>query len=286
MFRFAPQLLLLLVVAPDFGPVRTSNRLSQAALSNPINLLIWNIERGTELNKIEQGIRKHHPDVCLLQEVDLNAKRSAGVDVADSLGRALTMNYAYGTAFRELNQGTDRDPAWQGQANLSKTPFNDSRVLRFQHQTDFWEPRWYLPQWTPQRRHGGRIALVSQIGTGPSAVVFYNLHLESRSLPYRFQQLQEVLDDVDRSYPNGPVVIAGDLNTMTSIDEFVAALEKHNFHSCFGSRHERTHRMIGDLDWIFVRAPASCEAAIVDRDATGSDHYLITARIHIDGMHQ
>jgi endonuclease/exonuclease/phosphatase family metal-dependent hydrolase len=280
MFR-SVALVLAVLVGDSFGPVRNSNALSNASLPNPLTLLIWNIDRGTQLHDIEQGIRKHHPDVCLLQEVDLNAKRSEGVDEASSLARDLKMNFAYGTAWQELKQGSDKSPAWQGQANLSRIPFKDSRVLRFEHQTDFWEPHWYLPAWAPQRRHGGRIALVSEIGTGPNALVFYNVHLESRSLPNRFGQLQEVLDDVDRWYPHGPVIIGGDLNTMTSIDEFVDTLEKHNFHSCFGPRHERTHRVVGDLDWIFVRAPVFCEAAAVDRDSPGSDHYLVTANITV-----
>ena len=271
MLRFAA-LFLSALVADSFGPIRTSNTLSHAALPNPFTLLIWNIDRGTQLQNIELGIHKHHPDICLLQEVDLDAKRSEGVDEANSLARELNMNYAYGTAWRELKQGSG---AWQGQANLSTIPLTSSRVVRFEHQTDFWEPHWYLPEWAPQRRHGGRIALISEIG----ALAFYNLHLESRSLPNRFGQLQEVLADADRSYPHRPVIIGGDLNTMTSVEEFVGTLEKHGFHSCFGSRHERTHRLAGDLDWIFVRAPAFCEDAAVDRDAAGSDHYLLTAHI-------
>lgn len=261
-------------------PVRIGRYGKQTTAPSRLKVLNWNIDRGEHLAAIEAAIRRYNPDVCLLQEVDLKARRSGFLDVGDRLARTLGMNFEFGAAFEELNQAGEGNPAWQGQANLVKTAIGESRVLRFEHQTSFWEPHWYLPEWAPQRRHGGRIALVSEIPLEKSTLVLYNLHLESRGPGYnRFEQLKETLTDVDRHYPGKPAVIAGDLNTKYFAQKFVDELSKHRFVSCFGERKERTHRIIGDLDWIFVRTPAKCSSASVDRSAEGSDHYPVIAEI-------
>jgi endonuclease/exonuclease/phosphatase family metal-dependent hydrolase len=249
---------------------------------NPFKLLDWNIDRGVDNDAIRRTIRAENPDVCLFQEVDWNTLRTARRDVASDLAREFSMAYVLGLAFQELSQGTADSPAWQGQANLTRAAFQSSRIVRFQHQTSFWKPEPYLPSWFPQRRVGGRIALVSEIQSGSATLVFYNLHLESRGLGWdRYAQLKETLDDADGHYPSGPVILAGDLNTKYLPGKFTTLIQKHGFRNCFGDKRERTHHVYGDLDWIFVRGKASCEAPAVERQSEGSDHYPVTALIRV-----
>ena len=224
-------------------------------------------------------MQEQHPDLCLLQEVDYRAKRSAFRDEAEDFARALTMNYAFGIAFQELNQSQHEQPAYQGQATLTRSPIESSRLISFAAESNFWKPEPYLPSWFPQRRLGGRIALVSYVTFGASKLVVYNLHLESREPgSIRFKQLEETLNDTDTLPKDTPVLLAGDLNTKFEQREYVDLLRSHSFHDCF-TRRERTHRVYGALDWILVRGPLACEAAAVHRDAAGSDHFPLTATL-------
>jgi endonuclease/exonuclease/phosphatase family metal-dependent hydrolase len=251
------------------------------SLPNPFKLLVWNIDRGSDFSEINQTIRDKDPAVCLLQEVDWKTQRTGHRDVAADLARELSLSYVWGLAFQELNQGTSESPAWQGQANLFRAAIPSSRVIQFQHQTGFWKPEPYLPSWFPQRRLGGRIALVSEIPIAGTTLVFYNLHLESRGPGFnRYEQLKETLDDADKHYTAQPVIVAGDLNTKYAPQRFVDQLQKHGFHNCFATR-VRTHRIYGDLDWIFVRGPVTCEAPLVEHRSAGSDHFPLTATIRV-----
>jgi endonuclease/exonuclease/phosphatase family metal-dependent hydrolase len=251
-------------------------------LPNPFKLLVWNIDRGVDFGSIRRTLRAENPDVCLFQEVDWNTLRTDRRDVAADLAREFAMSYVLGLAFQELNQGGRDAPGWQGQANLTRSSFPSSRTLRFQRQTSFWKPEPYLPSWFPQRRVGGRIALVSEIQEGGATLALYNLHLESRGPGYnRYAQLEETLDDADHHYPSVPVILAGDLNTKYLAGKFVQLAQKHGFRNCFGDKRERTHRFYGDLDWIFVRGKVICEAPAVLRKAEGSDHFPLTAVIRV-----
>lgn len=253
---------------------------SAAVSGASFTILDWNIDRGHDLNVIAREIHSSQSQIAILQEVDLNARRTGGADVAMELGQKLGLQVSFGQAFQEVNQGSPGNPAFQGQATLAGFPILHQRVLRFVHQTAFWKPQPYLPSWFPQRRLGGRIALVTELDVSGKRLVVYNLHLESRGPGYnRFQQLKETLADA-AAYPSGtPIILAGDLNTKYYASRFVSLLENAGFHDCFAGRRQRTHRIIGSLDWIFTRGPVGCQDTHVLRNAQGSDHYPITTRI-------
>jgi len=254
-----------------------------ASSAKKLHVLVWNIDRGYRLPEVAAAIRKQGSDVCLLQEVDLNARRTGRRDIAAGLARDLGMNFVFGDAFQELSQGSSDEPARQGQAILANSPLEATRVIRFARQTRFWEPRPYLPAWFLQRRSGGRIALASELDFGGRAVVLYNLHLESRGFGYtRYAQLAEVIEDSKRYPPGTPIVLAGDLNTKYVPARFVSLLEKAGFRNCFGSHRQRTHHIAFTLDWIFVRGAIQCEAAQVHREVAVSDHYPLTATLRLD----
>ena len=206
------------------GTYSHSSRPSQNA-----RLLNWNIDRGKHLDGILATIRESKPDLCIFQEVDLGARRTQGMDVAEELAKTTGMNYAFAPEFEELSQSTQEGAAYHGQATLTTMPIRSSRILRFAHQSGFWKPNPLLisklPLW--QRREGGRIALVTELDNGGKMLVVYNLHLESRgSEQGRLLQLNEVLADAERYPPETPVIVAGDLNTKTRTSPVIPRLRQ------------------------------------------------------------
>src|SRR5262249_11895434 len=136
-------------------------------------------------------------DLLILQEVDLNARRTHFLNVADEIARKLGLNYVFGQEFQELTQGRRGSPAYHGQATLSRWTLLNPRVIRFRRQSNFWRPRPYLPKLSLfQERLGGRIALVTEVQVQTKRLAIYNLHLESRGDEgLRYAQLEEAIRD-------------------------------------------------------------------------------------------
>jgi len=168
----------------------------------------WNIERGRQLPAIVDFLESQNADLLILQEVDLNARRTRRLNVAEEIARRLQMNYVFGREFEELTQGSRTSPACHGQATLSRYSLMNPRVIRFRLQSSFWRPRWFLPRIEPfQERIGGRIALVADISHGDQCLTVYNLHLESQgNSDLRHAQLEEVLLDAAKFAPQSPVL--------------------------------------------------------------------------------
>lgn len=250
--------------------------------ANSLRLVNWNIARGVELPEITKFLEKSQADIAVLQEVDLNARRSGSKDVADTLAKTLRLNYAFGPAFRELTQmkkGVEEE-AIQGQATLARVPITNSRNIKFAAQSTFWEPKKYLPSWALfQRRNGGRTALVTELDVHGRRVVVYNVHLESRSGEIQEKQLGETLTDTARYPAETPLILVGDFNSKYHPKVMLQRLQKAGWTSCFGDQVVRTHHIIGWVDWVFVRGPVTCEEAVVQREAKGSDHFPIAVKL-------
>jgi endonuclease/exonuclease/phosphatase family metal-dependent hydrolase len=201
------------IIAENFAPARW---LSWPRSS--IRIVDWNIDRGLQLRSIIDFLENANADVFILQEVDINARRTNRLNIAQEIARKLRLNYVFGREFVELTQGSKTSPAYHGQATLSPWKISRPRVIHFQQQSDFWKPRWFKPTLpTFQERHGGRIALAAEISIQGVSIICYNLHLESRSNDeLRLAQLNEVLQDAAVYDSTQPVVIAGDLNVNAS----------------------------------------------------------------------
>ena len=187
--------------------------------SPTLRIVSWNIDRGLRLRKIIDFLECQNADLLILQEVDLNARRTQRVNVAQEIARQLGMNYVFGREFEELTQGSPTSPAYHGQATLSRWPLSHPRLIRFRRQSNFWRPRWFLPHTEPfQERLGGRVALVTQIEGAGRGLTVYNLHLESRgNNDLRLAQLEEVLQDAAKFAPQSSTLLAGDLNFDASV---------------------------------------------------------------------
>jgi endonuclease/exonuclease/phosphatase family metal-dependent hydrolase len=264
--------------------LRSGSYLSDSETRPRATILNWNIDRGKHLANIEDQIRRHNPDLCIFQEVDLDARRSGAIDVAQKLAETFRMNYVFAPEFEELSQGTPDRPAFHGQALLAKLPIRASRMLRFEHQSGFWKPRPFMISSMPlfQRREGGRVALITELDIGGKPLVVYDLHLESKgSEELRSLQLEEVLADAQRYPADTSIMIAGDLNTFMFHSRLIPHLRQAGYRSAFGDRHVRTHALAGALDWIFVRGPIELGDAEVVRGVPGSDHFPIAVDVRL-----
>lgn len=267
------------IITENFAPARW--------LSWPqgsIRIVDWNIDRGLQLRLVIDFLGDTKADIFILQEVDVNARRTHHLNIAQEIARKLRLNYVFGREFVELTQGSKSNPAYHGQATLSAWTISKPRLLHFQQQSDFWKPRWFKPTLpTFQERLGGRIALAAEINIQGVSIICYNLHLESRSNDeLRLAQLGDVLRDAGVYGSNQPVVVAGDLNLDASKSPITETLARAEFRDVVPSSHVATtparHLLeFGrHIDWAFVRGPVQANAGRVHRSVRGSDHYPIS----------
>ena len=249
-----------------------------------VRVINWNIERGLKLAKIIDFLDSQNADLLILQEADLNARRTRRLHIAEEIARRLGMNYVFGREFEELTQGSRSSPAYHGQATLSRWRFSNPRVIRFHRQSGFWRPRWFLPRTEPfQERIGGRLALVTELHRAGRRLAVYNMHLESRGNDdLRLAQLDEVLQDAAREAPGSPTLLAGDLNFDASHILEARSTQGLNFRSAIALPSPHTTPAHGlfqrrrPIDWAFLSGPVGATDGRVHSDVNASDHYPIS----------
>ena len=249
-----------------------------------VGIVDWNIDRGLQLQAVIDFLANANADILMLQEADLNARRTRRLNIAEEIARKLQMNYVFGREFQELVQGSEASPAYHGQATLSKWPISNPRLIRFSRQSHFWQPRWFLPRIEPfQERLGGRIALVAEINVNGSKLLTYNLHLESRGNDdLRLSQIEEVLSDVARQDRECPILVAGDFNLDASKGAAALAFARNGFQNAVLVSGKPTTPSRGvfeagrRIDWAFVRGPIGAGAGRVHNQVKASDHYPIS----------
>jgi endonuclease/exonuclease/phosphatase family metal-dependent hydrolase len=251
-----------------------------------VRVVSWNIDRGSKLRRVIEFLAGEKADIVLLQEADLNARRTHHINVAREIAQKLAMNYVFGREFQELTQGTKTSPAYHGQATLSRWPLSNCRIIRFQRQSHFWRPHWFLPEIPPfQERLGGRLALVSDANIAGKTIVTYNAHLESRGDDQlRCSQLEEVLADSKRHTSNTAVLLTGDFNMDVYQGPAADAITRAQFQDAFANHHEPTtpgsfleHGRI--IDWIFTRGRVRSIQPLVHRSVSASDHYPLSINV-------
>jgi len=267
------------IIAENFAPFRwfTWPRSS-------IRIVDWNIDRGLQLPAIIGFLAEANADIVLLQEVDLNAERTHRLNIAREIAQKLRLNYVFAREFVELTQGSKGNPAWHGQATLSQWKISNPRVIRFQRQSNFWKPHWFLPNLEPfQERLGGRIALAAEIEIAGTSIVAYNLHLESRANDeLRLSQLEEVLRDAAAYNAARPIILSGDLNLNASKPGVTEVLARTGFREAAPTARVATtpprHLLDGGrhIDWAFVRGPVQIDKSRVHNHVKASDHYPIS----------
>jgi endonuclease/exonuclease/phosphatase family metal-dependent hydrolase len=252
-----------------------------------IRAVNWNINRGLQLQRIVEFLASTKADLILLQETDLNARRTHHVNIASEVSQKLQMNYIFGREFQELTQGSRGSPAYHGQATLSRWPLSNPRIIRFERQSNFWRPRWFLPEIEPfQERIGGRLALVSDVNVAGRTIATYNMHLESKGDDVlRYSQLEEALHDARRYDWNTPILLTGDFNLDLSGGSASASISRAQFQDAFANQHVPTtpaRSLLAPgrtIDWIFARGPVRATQPQVHRSISASDHYPLSVTL-------
>ena len=254
-----------------------------------IRVVDWNINRGDKLSGVIDFLASQNADLLVLQEVDMGTRRARNLNVAEEVARALEMNYVFGREFQELAESSHGSPAYTGQATLSRWPLCGPRLIRFERQSGFWHPRWWVPN-APifQARVGGRIALVTEARIVGRPLAVYNLHLESRGDDQlRVSQLQEVLANTMTVPPSTPVIVAGDMNFDTSQPAAAGLVEHSGLCDLIGSHSVPTtpRRLFHSgqaIDRALVRGPVRSEDITIHRSVEASDHYPLSFTLSFD----
>jgi endonuclease/exonuclease/phosphatase family metal-dependent hydrolase len=267
------------IIAENFAP---SQWLSWPR--NSVRVVDWNIDRGLRLPSIIEFLAGANADILILQEVDINCRRTHHLNIAQEIARKLRLNYVFGREFVELTQGSKTNPAYHGQATLSRWKISNPRVIHFHRQTNFWNPHWYLPRTEPfQERLGGRIALAAKIDIAGLPLTSYNLHLESRANDdLRVAQLEDVLRDTAAYDRNQLIILAGDLNLDASKRAAAEVISLAGFRDVVPTARVPTtpprHLLApgSHIDWAFVSGPMKADNGQVHSSAKASDHYPIS----------
>jgi endonuclease/exonuclease/phosphatase family metal-dependent hydrolase len=256
-----------------------------------IRLVSWNVNRGLRLTEIIEFLAASSADLILLQETDVNARRTRFLDVPREIAEALKMNYAFGREFEELGQGNSIYPAFHGQTTLSRFPLSNPRILRFRRQSTFWQPRWFIPRLPAfQRRLGARMALICEISIQGRTMVVYNAHLESRGNDeLRYSQLSEMLGEAESNPGKEHVIVAGDLNFNISWDPAASLIAGKQLDSPFaGLAGKKTARVRGHarcaaIDWILTDKTLCTSGPEIHDSICASDHYPLSLEIYMKG---
>ena len=195
---------------PQFAQAEVHNIVKAPdAAPESLGALVFNMERGVHLDELGDflldcpAIRPY--DVILANELDDGCVRSGCRDTTAELAQRLGMNYVFGLEFIELVNGED-PKGCHGNAIFSRWPIRRAQIVRLPEKYN-----WYFDR---QKRIGGRLAILAQLGGKPLGVG--TIHLENRTDgPGRQAQLQTILDAAEAMFPGMPVVLGGDLNTNT-----------------------------------------------------------------------
>lgn len=262
---------------------------SLSACPETIRAVSWNINRGLQLERVIDFLASSRADLVLLQETDVNARRTGRRNVPREIAQALRMNYIFGREFEELAQGSPTNPAYHGQTTLSRLPMLNGHVLRFREQSTFWHPRWFVPPLRClQRRLGGRMALICEIAFGGVPLTLYNVHLESRgSDELRMRQLSEILAEIEQYRKEMPVLLAGDFNFDLSRGAAVPLIAGAGIDNPFASfsagRTTLEHRRWkpATIDWMLTRGAVSAHHPAIHESITGSDHFPLSLELRL-----
>lgn len=253
-------------------------------LPDALRIITWNINRGLRLNEVIEFLADAAADLILLQEADWNARRTHCRNIAREIAQALALNYVFGCEFEELTQRHNGMPAYHGQATLSRYPLLNSRILRFQCQSRYWLPRWFIPRMGPfQRRLGGRIGLISCVDLPEQRLIVYNAHLESKGDDgLRSSQLAELLDEVSQHAADVQIVVAGDFNADLRREPAASAIGKAGLSNPFAHVSNLLTtvpaRFNGSraLDWILTNGPLIASEPKLHDSIRASDHYPLS----------
>lgn len=295
---------------PAMRMVETGGAPSEATVPQIFTVAAWNIERCLFPEKSAALLADQTPDVVLLSEVDCGMARTAQRHPTAEIAAALGMHYAYGVEFFELGLGgeTERpycvddhnEAGWHGNAVLSRAAPVATTLIRLDDHGHWYIDGPFSPD-SNQPRIGGRMAIAAIIPTVAGQLCVVSVHLESNAdSAHRGQQMERLIEAIEKFAPDLPVIIGGDLNTGNSKDapdwraESLFDIARTNGYSWDNNAEGMTTRRsfltphptrAMKLDWFASRGLSMDGAAIVPAlDPAGeplSDHEMIVGHFAI-----
>jgi endonuclease/exonuclease/phosphatase family metal-dependent hydrolase len=187
-----------------------------------LRVIVWNIERGTQLQAIIEALN-HHPilrwaDLLLLNELDIGMMRSGNRNVPLELSRALSAQAIYGAEYLEFTKGTgnelqlpgENQEALHGNAILTRYPFSAPEIVRLPRCENNFE--------SAEKRLGGRLGIFVNIEINHFNLLAVTAHLDVVNTPRcRARQLRGVVQAITQrlSSTSQAVLLGGDFNTHT-----------------------------------------------------------------------
>lgn len=212
LLRTTPALTTVEVTDPPAAPPPVPDALRISA---------WNAERGGATDAGAAILWATGAAVHLVTELDVGMARSGNLHTGRELARRLGAGAVLGVEYVELGLGswTERPRLPEGATNarglhgaaiVSPWPLADPAVLRFDT-----SGVWFTDA-RDEPRVGGRMAVAGRLPLGAGSVVVVCVHLESHEgPPERAEQMGALLDAVDALAGDDPVVVGGDLNTLS-----------------------------------------------------------------------
>lgn len=222
-----------------------------------LTLLSYNIHHGAgtdgvfDLDRLARVIEDAGADVIALQEVDVETRRSSGVDQAAALGAKTGLTHAFARAIEY--QGGE-----YGEALLTQLPLAETRAVPLRAQPG----------------SEGRVALVATVDVAGTPVRIVATHLDHQSDPLdRLMQVEDLLQHFGEG--DLPTLLLGDLNAEPGSPEILALSEA--FTPAGGAHPPPTfpsHAPEVTIDWVLMRPAARWR--VVDHEVlhapVASDH--------------
>lgn len=255
---------------------------------NSVRIMTWNIERGFKPEEILKGIKYFSPDFVCLQEVDWGNQRTNEKDVLGYLSEHTSMRGYFGLEFIELDSPyrpkSFTGGGVHGNAILARIAPDEIFKIDLPLKYDWENPQ--TGREIPTRleaRIGSRFALCANFKINNQDLIIGSIHIEDKytSIQDRWDQYQKVARELrDRYGENSQLVIAGDLNTLSTVvsraflpylrrsttnigrfqtecsywkQEFLPTEGFFDPFSCKEWTYKRTFLYHAKLDWITVR---------------------------------
>ncbi|MBO8140746.1 MAG: endonuclease/exonuclease/phosphatase family protein [Firmicutes bacterium] len=264
------------------GPVPS---LSQAtsfrqppAVSGRLRVMTYNIRWGLgadgrrDLTRTAAVLRQLDADIVILNEVDVNWRRSGNSDQPARLAAEAGYPYVYfGASFRTWASGSLKASAY-GNAILSRHPIVSAHTI---------------PLPNPLRREP-RSVLVARVLVGGQALTVLGTHLGL----HRFERLEQAGHIARLVNASEPVILMGDFNAFPGSEEIALLISGptglSDAHGLAGSGSGETFpapEPSARIDYIFVSPPlASRVVASRAVPADASDHLPVVADLDWPGQ--
>jgi endonuclease/exonuclease/phosphatase family metal-dependent hydrolase len=163
--------------------------------------MTYNVLKGSPVDDIAADVRRHAPDVALLQEVDRGTARARGEDQPLLLAEALGMNVFYAPSYA-VDGGTT------GEAILSRLHLTDGEVVRVEQGRS-------IGAMARLKWHGRSITVIS---AHLSATFKPDLDHIRKSGAARVREAKRLAEIV--TAPTGDVILGADLNATPGTDPY------------------------------------------------------------------